>query len=127
MRAFMVITPLLVGVFVDAFEIRLSKAKGCRNPDSHIQLNVAQGCNQYWAVDAQAIILPWLSSLDNDVLLATYSDTDCCHATLIESYGWNDTCNDFKSQGVGSWRVLDPENLDNGPSGQAIGYACDLY
>jgi hypothetical protein len=110
---------------VSAFEIHMYNAKNCAGGPMSNMLNVADGCSTYGAGIAQAIIMPWLSEMDNDQLLVTYSDDNCCHASKIESYGWTDECIPFTGEAVRSWRVLDPiVDPDMGKADQIENYKC---
>lgn len=119
---------LIIALFtlnVSAFNISTYTSKQCSGLAASIQLNVADGCNRFRAGESQAIIMPWLSDLDNEVMLATYSTEYCCHADLIETYGWADECTPFTQQGVQSWRVIDPNDPDKGVQEEMSDYSCD--
>ncbi|KAH7395020.1 hypothetical protein DE146DRAFT_67929 [Phaeosphaeria sp. MPI-PUGE-AT-0046c] len=120
-----VILPVFLLVLnVSAFQITTYTSKMCTGASAKVTLNVADGCNTFRAGETQAIIMPWLSDMDNDQLLVTYSGETCCHADMTATYGWEDGCTPFVVQGVKSWRVIDPNDPDKGKESEADNYAC---
>jgi hypothetical protein len=107
-----------------AFDIMTYTSKRCTGLQAPVTLNVEDGCNTFRAGEAQAFIMKWQSEADNDRLLVTYSDNNCCHADMIEAYGWEDECTAFGGLGVGSWRVIDPNDPDKGKAEEMDNYAC---
>ena len=68
--------------------------------------------------------MPWINDVDNNLLLVTYSDNNCCHADMVEAYGLEDQCTPFGGQGVVSWRVIDPNDPDKCKDKEIDNYAC---
>jgi hypothetical protein len=115
----------LLTLKIFAFDIKSYNTKECTGQSDFLRLNLINGCNKAPAFGVQAIIMPWGGEPDNNRLLATYSTESCCHADLIDTYGWEDKCTPFNNQGVKSWRVIDPEDPDRGVEKERSKYACD--
>ncbi|KAF2675759.1 hypothetical protein K458DRAFT_411002 [Lentithecium fluviatile CBS 122367] len=114
-----------LAAITSAFDVKMYTSKNCAGTIFGKTLNVNDGCTKYGAGVAEAIILPWRSEQDNDQLLVTYSDDNCCHASKIEAYGWSDECIPFTHQAVKSWRVVDPiVDPDRGRADQVEDYTC---
>ena len=125
MSRFFLLSMLVPSLQVLAFNITTYTSQICTGLGASIQLNVADGCNEFRVGETEAIIMPWLSDLDNDQMLATYSTDTCCHADLIDTYGWADDCTPFSFEFVRSWRVFDPDDPDKGVQEELPDYRCD--
>jgi hypothetical protein len=65
------------------------------------------------------MINDWTGDGDNNIILALYTGTKCCHANLIKTVDWEDSCIEIESGArVGSFQAVDP----NDPDGAGGGY-----
>ncbi|CAI6336690.1 unnamed protein product [Periconia digitata] len=90
-------------------------------PDAHLEY----GCYGFTArPEFKKMQLQWTGDKDNKYMLATFKTEDCCWADLVETFGWEDECVEFKGNEMYSFRVFDPENLDKGLQVQEDLYKC---
>ncbi|PGH20076.1 hypothetical protein AJ80_03726 [Polytolypa hystricis UAMH7299] len=106
---------------VYAFRIGLYTNGRCTGQRSQFTANLASGCSNERAGTFGGIINEWESEKDNKVLLATYSDRNCCHANLIQMVDWTDGCVALEGT-ANSWRVVNPDDPDAGKEGED--YTC---
>ena len=67
-----------------------------------------------------SLMVPWTSDGDNNLVLALYSDTKCCHAKFVRTVDWEESCIALEqSESVGSFRAVDPQN----PDGEGTDYS----
>jgi hypothetical protein len=103
-----------------AFKTSMYTQKSCTGMAVGYDKKVLDGCQEAIANVAGMINL-WESEDDNNQLLVTYSDKTCCHANMIQMINWKVGCQTVTG-GVGSWRVLNAGNWDQGKAGD--NYTC---
>ncbi|KFH46511.1 hypothetical protein ACRE_025920 [Hapsidospora chrysogenum ATCC 11550] len=63
------------------------------------------------------LVNDWTGDEDNNLVLALYRGKTCCHADLIKTVDWEDSCIEIESgETVGSFRAVDP-NVPDDPAG----------
>ena len=115
------LTTLLFASLAAGFDVSQYPNKRCTGMSVTARgINADKGCvvareDGYTA----GILNGWTGDGDNNVVLALYTGTKCCHANLIKAVNWEDSCIEIESGAtVGSFRAVDP----NDPDGAGGGY-----
>lgn len=108
-----ILATVLFASLASAFDIHQYSSKQCTGSRvSETGVNADKGCvvareDGYTA----GLINEWAEDADNNLVLALYSDTNCCHANLIQTVDWEESCIEIDSDvAVKSYRAVDPEN-----------------
>ncbi|KAL6869956.1 hypothetical protein ACO1O0_001291 [Amphichorda felina] len=119
---------LLLVSLASGFNVHQYPSKQCTGSQvSEPGVNADKGCvvareDSY----TSGLINEWAEDADSSLVLALYSDTSCCHANLIKTVDWEDSCIEIESGvTVGSFRAVDPANPDGGGSYSSCEAASD--
>lgn len=104
---------LFAAMAATAFDIHQYSSTRCTGSRiSQLGVNADKGC-----VTARedgytsGLINEWTEDADNNLVLALYSDKNCCHANLIKTVDWEESCIEIESdETVWSFRAVDPED-----------------
>ncbi|KFH42894.1 hypothetical protein ACRE_063670 [Hapsidospora chrysogenum ATCC 11550] len=106
---------LLLASFAAGFDVHQYPSKRCTGLlVSEHGVNANKGCVTARADGYMAsLVNDWAEDADNNLVLALYSDENCCHANLVMTVDWEESCIEIETgKTVGSFRAVDPNNPD---------------
>ncbi|PGH08068.1 hypothetical protein AJ79_06067 [Helicocarpus griseus UAMH5409] len=104
---------LTLACSTEAFKTSFYTTQKCKNKAVSASDKVTDGCQRRGLVNINGVINEWENEGDNKVIIATYSDENCCYSKMLQMIDWTDGCTEIKGT-IKSWRVLNPDKPEKG-------------
>ncbi|KAH7137925.1 hypothetical protein B0J11DRAFT_513200 [Dendryphion nanum] len=118
MRAFTSTLLLATFTITQAWNITLHSAQDCLGaPKTLGNLKLEDGCHKLSSIakDSKSLTPDWSEDLDNEYVLMTFSDVNCCNGASGALISWRTDCVNLAM--YQSIRVVDPKDINKGKKG----------
>lgn len=120
MRFALTLFTLITSTF--AYNITLFETAECEGKSTNVGLlGVGDGCQKLDGA-MSGLGVGWSGDDDNELVLMTFGDENCCNGIAGTAMGWSADCQGVATVVTKSFRVMDPNDINKGKEGQ--NYEC---